>query len=194
MANPNNAYGLALVDHLSGADLNHVIHEYAVPASDGTALFRNQLVTHGGTMTASETGKMVPVVVAAASAGTSLVGVIIGFKPDFNNVPDRKNRVASTLRTVMVADDPYCLFSAQEDSVGGALAATNCGNNAAFIAAAGSTTTGLDGGMIDSSTAVTSTANLRLYDLVHDGVNAIGVNAQWIVFINEHLYKATAGL
>ena len=62
-----------------------------------------------------------------------------------------------------VADDPDQLFIAQQDSVGSNLVAADLNLNANLVFGAGSTTTGISGVEIDSSTgATTATHQVRL--------------------------------
>jgi hypothetical protein len=62
------------------------------------------------------------------------------------------------------------------------------------LATAPSTSPGQSAHEIDRSTVVTSTAQLRLLRLVPREDNAHGAWAKWEVLINEHVYKATAGV
>lgn len=91
--------------------------------------------------------------------------------------------------TVMVADDPDQLFVGQEDSAGGALAFTECGNATNLVAGTGNTTTGLSGWTLDSSETGTDDADqVRLIRAQDRPDNAYGNYCDWVVKINNHTY------
>lgn len=191
MANPDAAFGAVPIKHLDGSPYNGMVNEYYVPATDGTAMYINDIVKHGGT---SDT-EGVPQAIQATAGNTALLGSIVGFRADPSNL-SLQYRSASTLRYYLVADAPDLVFKMQEDSTGGALAATEVGCNADIAVTAGSTVTGLSAMEIDSSDAIANTtaaANLRILRLLKDSNNAIGTNAIWEVMINEHFYKTTTG-
>ena len=73
------------------------------------------------------------------------------------------------------------------------MAATDVGNNADIVVGSGSTTTGTSGMELDSSTKNTTSAQLRIVELIQTADNAIGTNAKWLVKINEHELTSTTG-
>lgn len=188
MANKDIPNGLVPVDGTGGA---HCIstNPYVFPATDGTAVAVGDPVKIAGSADA-ETGYPT---IARATAGDACCGVVVGFLAD-KSYEDQTHRSASTRRIAIVADSPEQLFSVQEDSVGGALAVTNVGQNADMVFAAVATATGLSGVELDSSTAAT-TATLVLKVLRLDPVtnNAVGDNARWIVKINNHQFGSHTG-
>lgn len=186
MPNSDTIYGLRPVRHLTGCDFK--ANRYFIPATDGTAVFIGDAVKLAGS--ADTDG--VPTV-AQAAAGDTIVGVVVGFEVDPDNLT-RKHRAASTARYALVVDDPQVIFEIQEDSVGGALAAEDIGNNADIVVGTGNSATGLSGMELDSSTKVTTTAQLRILRVVPRENNAIGANAKIEVLINEHQFKATTGV
>ena len=187
MANVDRVNGLRPVKHLNGAPFNGMVNRYYVPATDSTAIFVGDAVKSGG----SADARGVPDV-AQAAAGDTIRGIVVGIEP----VTDESLnfRAASTEAYVLVADAPDLVFEIQEDSVGAALAVTNVGQNADLIVAAGDTTVGKSGMELDSSTAVGTTAQLRILGLVQREDNEIGDNAKWLVMINEHELKSTVGV
>lgn len=187
MANVDRVNGARPVKHLDGSPYNGAVNRYCIPASDGTAVFIGDFVKSGGSADANG----VPTVIAAA-AGDALRGVVVGIVPD--TADSLIYRAASTLRYVLVADAPDLVFEIQEDSVGGALAVTDVGENADIVVAAGSTSTGTSGMELDSSTHATTSAQLRILGLRQRADNEIGVNAKWLVSINEHELKSTTGV
>lgn len=191
MANTNNPEGLKPVRYASGAPYNGACSRYFVPATDGTALFVGDPVILAGDADAN--GVATVTRATAASAGR-ITGVVVGVV----NTPSltTRYRAASTAQYVLVADDPGLLFEIQEDAVGGALAATNVGQNVDLIAGNGSTVTGLSGFQADSSTAATtSTLQLRIEGFAQRVDNVIGANAKILVRINQQMDAAvTAGV
>lgn len=187
MANVDAPRGLRPVKHLDGSPYNGACNRYYVPSSDGTAIFIGDAVKSAGSADADGVAS-----VAQAAAGNTIRGVVIGVEP----VTDESlvYRAASTERYVYVADAPDLIFEIQEDSDGGALTAASVGLNADLIVAAGSTTTGTSGMELDSSTAATGSAQLRILGLVRRPDNEIGTNAAWQVMINEHELKGTTGV
>lgn len=187
MANSDAATGLWPVRYFGGAPYNGAARLYYVPSSDGTAIYIGDPVKLAG----SADSDGIPSV-AQAAAGDTLIGVVVGVKPETRE--STTYRAASTERYVWVADDPDLLFLCQEDSVGGALAATDVGNNCDLVIGSGSTSTGFSGVEIDSSTKTTSTAQVRVVELNQTADNEIGTNAKWLVRIVEHRNATATGV
>ena len=177
MANSDRPSGFKLVGHISGSPHNAQIRRYSIPASDGTALFVGDAVKSDGSADADG----VPGVIQAA-ADNGLRGVIVAFEPEPTNL-ELLYRTASTLRYCLVCDDPDAIFEIQED---GTIAATDVGGNADIVVGSGSTVSGQLAMELDSSSAVTATAQLRILGLVQRADNEIGTNGKWLVRINEH--------
>lgn len=198
MANSDIVSGFKPVRYLNGAPYSGAHNLYLIPAGDATATFIGDAVVAGGT--AGTAGLRVdgvdvegmPTVAQAAAGNTNIVGVVVGFysRPDALGT---LYRPASTAMIAMVADDPNIIFEVQEDSVGAALAAVDVGENADLVVAAGSTTTGISGMELDSSTHTAAAATLRILRLVPRPNNNIGDNAKWEVKFAEHAYSTIAG-
>jgi hypothetical protein len=189
MANSNAPMGLSPVRYRNGSPWNGQARTYYVPAADSTALFIGDPVIIAGSGDADG----VPTITraTAASAGR-ITGVVVGFQP--TGPFPAKYRAASTAMYVLVADDPLLLFEAQEDGVGGSLAATSIGLNIDLIAGSGNTSTGLSGFLLDSSTAATTaTLQCRIIGLQQRIDNAIGTTAKWLVAINLPTETGAAG-
>lgn len=126
--------------------------------------------------------------VNVAAAGDVLLGVAA------------MNGAASTLvNDFLVYDHPNQLFVVQNDDGGTALAQTNVGNNCDILATAGDADTSRSRQELDQSTAVTTTAQLRIVGAhpIEDspaGTRVYGANRKVIVKINEHYYDQTAGV
>lgn len=193
MANADTPRGLWPVRYFSGAPYNGAARLYYVPSSDGTAIFLGDAVKLAGSADADGVPS-----VAQAGAGDTIMGVVVGVHPSLGAGADGRDsntyRAASTERYVWVADDPALLFSCQEDSDGGALAATNVGNNCDLVVGTGSTATGYSAMEIDSSSAGTSTAQVRIVELMRTPDNEIGTNAVWLVRIVEHRNATATGV
>lgn len=198
MANTDRPNGLRPVSQLDGSPYNSHVHMYLAPSADGTAIYVGDPVKSGGTAGAAgvvvngQDCEGMPTI-AVAAAGDTLRGVVVGFLPKQSDL-SVLHREASTNRIALVCDSPDTVFEVQEDSVGAALAATEVGENADIVYAAGSATTGQSAVELDSSTHATTSAQLRILRLVKRPDNAIGTNAKWLVVINEHELKSTSGL
>lgn len=191
MANANTKFGLLPVRTLNGSPYNGGFNVYAIPASDGTAVFLGDPVKLAGTGEAVNGQGYVDVIQAAT--GDKIVGVVVAVLPDTRD--SLVYRAASTLRLVAVADDPNLLFEIQESSGGTALTLNDMGLNANFVVAAGSTTTGRSGVELDNSTppATTNTFDLKIVSVANradnDSTTASSANIKWIVRINRHVYS-----
>lgn len=161
MANADTPFGLRPIKHRNGATYNGAINPYYIPSTYATALFIGDAVIKTGTSnTAGVTlpsagefaiGTLPEINAAAAGDGNRITGVIVGFSPDPAGL-DRKHNPASTERIAYVCDDPDVIFEIQAD---GAVPAASVGLNAVLIAThSGSTTTGLSGMELDTTSDV----------------------------------------
>jgi hypothetical protein len=199
MANADRPFGLRPVMHLDGSPWNGKVSTYLVPSTDGTAIYVGDPVKSGGTGGAAGTivyGQNCEgmATVAVAAAGDTLRGVVIGFSPLQSNL-ETLHRAASTARLAYVVDSPDVVFEVQSDEGGAALALIDIGENADILYTAGSAVTGRSAVELDSSSHVTATAQLRILGFVQRVDNEAGANYGKVhVVINEHEFKATAGL
>jgi len=190
MANADAAFGLRPVRYLSGAPYNGAANKYYVPSTDNTAIYIGGLVKLAGSADADG----IATVTGNVSTGNPVVGVVVGVVP--TTADSLIYRAASTARYVWVADDPNLVFEVQEDSTGGALAATAVGATCPLAGfTSGSTTTGLSSIELDSS-EISETSDtdddVRIVGLVQSPDNAIGTNANWLVRLNVHQYVNAA--
>jgi len=191
MANADSAFGLRPVRYLSGAPYNGAANKYFIPASDtDTAVYIGSVVK----LTGGADADGIPVVTGNVATSNPVVGVVVGVVPV--TADSLTYRANSTARYVMVADDPSLVFEVQEDSVGGALAATAAGATCILAGfTSGSTITGLSGIELDSSN-VSETSDtdddVRIISLVQRPDNEIGANAKWLVRLNLHQYVNAA--
>lgn len=162
--------GLVYSHSLHGG--NPVTQRFAVPASNGTALYLGdvvELVNTTGTMDAAAEYQNVTQFVS----GHIPLGVVVGLKEDSSAILTGNYRAASTLRYVDVCIDPDAVYIAQEDADGGSITAALVGamTNANLVVAAGSTVTGQSGTMIDSSSTTASAADVKITGVPADGGN-----------------------
>ena len=192
MANTDSPFGAVAVGTSDGSDYHGKAQRVEFLAADGVACFIGDFVKRTGT---GGTDGKTPVV-AQAAATDALVGVLVSLEPDFTDEGSltSNHRTASTARFGKVLMGSDVLYTVQEDSVGGALTTAEVGENVDIAVAAGSTITGISAMELDSSSQVSTTAQLRLRRV--DGVlgNALGTNAKWVVNINENQDDHGAGI
>lgn len=189
------AFGLVPVRYKSGTAYNGAANVYSVASGEANNIFIGDPVIISGTGDAAG----VPGV-ALAAAGDRITGVVVGFAPnpagtaDSTSALNRGYRTASTADYLLVADDPMLLFEATEDGVGGFLATTSIGLNVDLVAAAGNTYTKKSGYSLDSSTAATTTAQVRVVSVSPVVNNVMGTTSTvWQVAIVEATETPAAG-
>lgn len=209
MPNVDAPSGFRPVRRQSGLPMGGFIKAY-IPASDGTATFIGDVVKFNGAGGAAGDvvqGEDVEGVMQVIRApitdwdvvGTdamSICGVVVGFKPNPADLM-AKHRAASTAQIVYLAPiNPDMVFEIQEDADTTPIAAASIGLNAQVLQTqAGSTTTGLSGMELDSSTVnTTNTFPVRIIGLskrVGNGFNTAGSGsdqAKFEVVFNQPSY------
>jgi hypothetical protein len=133
-------------------------------------------------------GIVVGVLVAGPNL-PSLVGVNLDLT--IQNIPATKAHDYY----VLVVDDMDVLYELADDGLN-VLTATSCNKNASFTVTNPTSPQQNSATVLNTaSVATTSTLNLRLQGLVQKPNNAYGVNAAWLVMINQHeLMGNTAGV
>lgn len=195
MPNASLIRGLFPRRYRNGAPFVGPLRKYYVNAGDSTALYPGDPVVLSGTGDA----KGVPAVTRATAATGPITGVVCGIAndetlPASNNMMQLGYRPASQAGYVLVCDDPTVLYEIEEDGVGGTLAVTSIGLNAALIAGTGNTFTRRSGFLLDSSTAATTaTLPLRIIELVQRADNELGASAKWLVALNTPTETGAAG-
>lgn len=191
MANVSRVNGFRPFRYFSGAPYNGKLTRYITDGA--TDLFVGDLVklTTTGTTSGLRT-------IAQAAASDAVVGVVVGFQPDYANLNAAPYRVASTTRIAFVVDDPEVLFVAQEDGAVDPLESLDLGLNVNFVVGSGSTTTGQSGMQIDSDTHATSAVlPLKLIEVLQAPDNEFPVGGQaytrWVVKINNHQLGQSTG-
>lgn len=179
MANGDVAFGLKPVRMLDGSPYSGADDMFYIPSTLATAVFIGDPVKLGGSADSAGVAS-----IDLAAAGDDLLGAVVGFV-DAASL-ELGYGAASTTRYALVAHGQDILFEIQEDSDGGALAATDIGLNANIIVAAGSTFTRQSGVELDTSSKnTTATLQLRIRGLVQRPDNAIGANAKVLVSLNN---------
>jgi hypothetical protein len=203
MANTNAPFGIRPYAYRSGAPYNGAVRTYYVPVGNSTALYFGDpvILIHN-----SSDGNGVQTV-EIATAGTTNITLTYAVLGSFAGISNNAGQTtipllqsqtpylpASTAAYIYVADDPTLLYVAQEDSVGGALVSGNVGQNVPLVAGAGSTVTNQSGWQLQSSSVGTTALQMRLVQLLQESDNAIGTNARWLCYINNHPWTQTTGI
>lgn len=185
MANADAPFGLRPVRYISGAPYAGAANIYHVPATDNTAIYVGGLVKTAGTTDADG----VMTVTGNVATGNPVIGVVVGVLPTTADSPTY--RAASTLRYVLVADDPNLLFEVQADDGGAAFAITGVGGLCDLTGfTSGSTTTGLSSIEVDSSTldvVDVGDEDVLILGFTRSPDNEVGAaNANVLVRLNNH--------
>lgn len=190
MTNRDSIFGAKLIGHLQGNKISASIRTYTIPATDAVAVFMGDFVTHQGDSAIGTEGLYLPVAAQSAAADK-----VTGFVVAVNNSRDYENqlyRTASTLRDVMVCDDPYALFEIQAN---GTVTSAMVGLNADITVGSGSTYTGLSGMELDIATVnTTATLPLRIIGIIPRVDNELGLHTKLICMMNYTTYKNTTGV
>lgn len=192
MANPDIVRGLQPVSNAYGGAYTGGARVYTTASGDATAIFIGDPVKLSGT--AQIVNGQTYTDVAQAATTNVVVGVVIGVLADVaTSLP---YRAASTVRRLLVVDDPNALFEIQEVSGGTALTAAAIGLNTPFVVGSGSTVTGYSGVELNNAGEdTTNTLDLKIIGLSPRENNAVGENAKWLVRLNNHIYvNQTAGV
>ena len=198
MPNTDAAFGMRPVGHLDGSPWNGKVNMYYVPSTYGTALYVGDAVVSDAD--AGAAGVVVNGIdvegmasIAAITAGSTMRGVIVGFLPLQSNL-ERLHNPASTARIALVCDGPDVVYEIQEDSDTSTIKVGDIGKNADIVYAAGNATTGRSAMELDSSTNVSTAAQLRILGLAKRPGNVLGSFAKLLVVINEHEFKTAVGV
>jgi hypothetical protein len=205
MANEDRRFGLKPVRHKSGAPYNGAANPYFIKSDYATALFIGDPVVKTGTSNTAAVkvpgagffpiGTLPEINKTAAGdvdGNTKrITGVIVGFTALPSDLNKNYNP-ASTERVAWVCDDPDIVFEIQAD---GAIPAASIGLNAVLIYThAGSTTTGLSGAELDTTSdapAADASNQLTIVRAVNREDNDTTItHAKVEVLINAHTEAA----
>jgi len=191
MANIDAAFGLRPIAKVGSAPGGTTgTTKYSIGDNQSTAIFTGDPVKYKNDGT-----------IEVATASDALLGVFMGcfYTDPTTGKPTYRNYFPASLSPgdaiAFVADDPDQMYVAQQDSVGSNLVAADLNLNANLIFGAGSTTTGISGVEIDSSTgAVTATHQVRLVDFYDTPSNdATANNSELVIKINNHSLNGGTG-
>jgi len=194
--------GFRPVKHLTGAPYNGQLNRYMISASNAAVTNVGDLVVLSTDASLVDGDQGVYPAVSRAASGTAaaIVGVVVGFEPDYNNLNAGNFRAASTRRIVLVADSPDLIFAAPQDAVGGVVAAASVGLNVAVNLGTAVAVAPWNSGMsVDSSTvATTNTLPLKIVGVTaapDQDVTSTARPAELLVMINTHqLANGIAGV
>ena len=193
--------GFRPVKHMNGSPYNGQLNRYMISASDAQATNVGDFVQLSDNDALVDTvGFGVYPAVERIGSGTAvpIVGVIVGFEPDYSNLNAGNYRAASTRRVALVADASDLIFAGPQDAVGGVVAAASVGLNVAINLGTAATTAPYNSDMsVDSSTvATTATLPLQIMGVTvspDNDVTSTSRPAEILVRINTHAFNA-AGL
>jgi hypothetical protein len=198
MANRDAPFGLQPVRYYNGSAWNGAVKPYYVPASDNTAIFIGDPITHVGDSNDNEVlgyapGTLMEVTRTTVGDGNAITGVVVGVQ--MVTAESTIYRAASTERVLFVCDDPNVVYRIQSD--GGSVGADTVGLNAVLIAThAGVAATGLSGIELDTTSDVPAAdASNQLLILAFSALsegNEIGAFAQFDVLITNHTMAQNA--
>tara|TARA_R100000353_G_scaffold144496_1_gene103520 strand:- start:34 stop:621 length:588 start_codon:yes stop_codon:yes gene_type:complete len=191
MANIDAAFGLRPIAKVGSAPGGTTgTTKYSIADNQGTAIFTGDPVKFKNDGT-----------VEVAAAGNPSCGVFMGcfYTDPSTSKPTFRNFFPASLSPgdaiAFVADDPNQLFIAQQDSAAGNIVAADLNLNADLVFGTGSTTTGMSGVEIDSSSKNTTAAlQVKLLDFYDVPSNdATANNSVLVVKINNHQLGSHTG-
>jgi hypothetical protein len=195
MANIDAAFGLRPIAKVGSAPGGTTgTTKYSIGDNQSTAIFTGDPVKYKSDGT-----------IEVATAGDASCGVFMGcfYTDTTTSKPTYKNYFPASLSPgdaiAFVADDPDQLFIAQQDSDSSNIVAADLNLNADLVFGSGSTSTGISGVEIDSSSKNTTAAlQVRLVDFYDIPSNdATANNSVLVVKINNHQlgsHTGTAGV
>lgn len=193
--NNNAPLGLVPVRKLDGSAWTGAVNSYPIASGYATSIFTGDPVTvlSDGT-------------IGIAVAGAAILGVFQGVKyvattGAVNNSaywPASTSALTGTTPQALIVDDPNILYTIQEtngsSAAGTPFALADINLNANFAVGTGTTATGLSTTSINNTTEnTTATLNLKIIALDPTPGNAVGNFANWLVAINNHIYKGGTG-
>lgn len=199
MANVDKPFGLRPIGHLNGNPWNGQTKRFLVEDAYTTvALFIGDAVVVSGTGPTDDPSGWYPAVTrVTAATNNPIYGVIVSFDPiDAADVKHSEvYRVNSTSRYVNCVVDPDVIFIIQDDGVL-TLTGDECTENANLLHShSGSTSTGLSGAELDTSTPGTTAADqLLIIGVWPEEGNALGANCIWEVIISNHSLRVKTGI
>lgn len=193
MANTDKPFGLKPVGTLNGAPWNAAVQEFPIASAYNTAIYNRdpvELVT-GGTIELAEAGNVDTLGILMGVQWTGTDGAIhySQYWPASTATLDSQNAKALVLMA-----NAGVIFEVQHDSDGATPAQADIGTNADLIFThTGSVTTGSKV-ELDTSTATTATAQMRILGFAQRPDNEVGNYGVVRVVFNEHFMQTTTGI
>lgn len=190
MANTSRISGFRPVKHLNGSAYNGQMNVYSVPSSDASAMYVGDVVklaASGADVTGSKPA------VALAAAGDAVVGVIVGFSVNRDDINiGGQRRAASTARDVYVCDSPDVIFEVETSN--GTPAAADINLNINHAVGSPDATMARSGATVDFGTEATTAAlTFKLMGFVPRDDNEVAASAKVLVKINNHQLSSGTG-
>ena len=184
MSNKTGAFGLKPVRKIDGSPYSGATQKCYISGSYATALFVGDGVIFDTALADKDPTGRYPTIIQATGADSTLIrGVITSFDPD----PDDLNKIynpASNERYANVCFDSNVIYHIRDDGAG-TPSSVYPGQNATITVGAGSTTTGLSGMVLDTSTPTTTqTHPLHIIGKADIEDNELGDYAIWEVLLN----------
>ena len=202
MANAIAPRGFVPSRYLNGAAWNGAVNMYYLPQTDANQLNVGDTVKSA----AGADANGIPAITKITNGTDTARGVVVGILLATPNNPSIlgtnldmtvQNAPAVKQRAywVLVADDPNILFELQDDGLA-ALTATSANKNASYTVTNPTAPQQNSATVLSTaSVAVTQALPLKIVGLVQKPNNAFGVNANWLVKLNQHeLQGNTAGV
>lgn len=187
MANNNAGFGGRAVRQRNGAPYSGQSNLYYFTGS-GNLFVGDPVIITGAANTSNyygnAAGTLPCVDIATAGDGNAISGFISGFfAEDFSS---KSYGVGAAARGVYVTDDPEVVFEIQDDGLVTSTGAW-CGASGNLVAGAGgSIYTNLSSWMLSSTTAATTSSQVKILRLSAKTNNALGQYAVWECMINKH--------
>lgn len=189
MANQDSAFGLRPIGKVGQNRDNQGLSEYSIDASSTAIYFQDPVK-------ALATGY-----IGVAAAGDPLLGSLNGifYTAATTNKPTWANNLAGSNAATdivgFVSDDPYERFEVQTDN-SGASAQTDVFMNYDILYAAGDSANYVSKVELDDSTTSASSGQLKVLGVSKEIKNndLASANTNFVVTINEHFIKQTAGV
>ena len=187
MANTNAPFGGRPVRHRNGAPWAGQSNLYYYTGSN-TLYIGDPVVITGSSNTVPYYGHVagtLPCVDLNTAGDTyALSGFITGFfAEDFSS---KAYGVASAARGIYVADDPDLVFEMQDDGLVTATVAFVGASGNLVAGSGGSVYTNMSSWMLSSTTAATTTSQVKILRMSGRAGVALGQYATWEVMINKH--------
>ena len=191
MANKDAAFGLRPIGKVGQNRDNGGLSEYSIAANTSDDIYFNEPVR------ALDTGTIGAANVSAVVLLGSLNGVF--YTDTTSKKPTWANHYAATNAATdivgFVSDDPYERFEIQSDN-SGASAQTDIFNCADIVYGAGDSANWVSKTELDDGTLSASDGQLKILGVSKDPDNndIASANVNFVVEINEHFLKQTAGI